>query len=345
MNPVPAFFDPAHAADWGYRPDHQNLLEEAASWRAQHQVRPAASDERRISALLIDVQKDFSFPEGTLYVGGRSGRGAIEDNARLSAFLLRNASAITDITATFDTHHAHQIFFTSFWLDEDGKPPAPHSVVTSADLSAGRLRPNPALAAWVADGDADWLGKQALHYVEELERHGKYQLYLWPPHCILGSDGHALVGLVHEARMFHAYLRGSPATAEIKGEHALTENYSVFAPEVLTRHDHGVLGQRNSALLDRLLRSDAILVAGQAASHCVKSSIDDLLSEIQARDPALARKVYVLTDCMSSVAVPDGEGGFFADFTEHSEAAQARWAEAGMHLVQAEQPMSDWLAL
>ena len=27
--------------------------------------------------MLIDVQKDFCFPEGTLYVAGRSGTGAI----------------------------------------------------------------------------------------------------------------------------------------------------------------------------------------------------------------------------------------------------------------------------
>ena len=61
------------------------------------------------------------------------------------------------------------------------------------------------------------------------------------------------------------------------------------------------------------------------------SSIDDLLREIEARDPAIAQKCYVVTDCMSAVTVPDGAGGFFADFTDNAEQAYQRYADAGMH--------------
>ncbi len=67
--------------------------------------------------------------------------------------------------------------------------------------------------------------------------------------------------------------------------------------------------------MQTLLAADAVVIAGQAASHCVKSTIDDLLDEIVAQDPALANKVYLVTDCMSAVTVPDGKGGFAADFT------------------------------
>jgi nicotinamidase-related amidase len=335
----PAFYDPAHAGEWSYRPDLQAVLEQAVAWRRERGIAPAAADRRRVHALLIDVQKDFCFPEGTLYVGGRSGTGAIDDSRRLAEFLYRNAAVITGITATFDTHHAHQIFFSSFWVDADGRPPAPHRVVTIEDVDSGRLRPNPDLAAWLGRSEAPWLGRQARYYCEALERAGKYQLYLWPPHCILGSDGHALVGVIQEARMFHAFLRSAPDRSEIKGRNALSEFYSVFSTEVFGLHDGG---ERNAALLDALLAEDAIIVAGQAASHCVKSSIEDLLDEIRRRDPALARKVYVLVDCMSSVAVPDGEGGFFADFTPQAEAALARFAEAGMHLVRSTDPIESW---
>jgi nicotinamidase-related amidase len=111
---------------------------------------------------------------------------------------------------------------------------------------------------------------------------------------------------------------------------------------VLTRHDGGTLAEGNRALVDTLLRADALVVAGQAASHCVKSTVEDLLAEIRARDPALARKVYLLVDCMSAVAVPDGKGGFVADFTADAEAALARFAEAGMHLVRSTDPLETW---
>ena len=139
------------------------------------------------------------------------------------------------------------------------------------------------------------------HYCQELQKAGKYQLYLWPPHCLLGSDGHALVGILHEARMFHSLLRGAQSWVEVKGGNPLTENYSVLRPEVLSRHDGAPLAQRNTQFLETLLSADAVIIAGQAASHCVKSSIDDLLDEIAATDPALARKVYIMTDCMSAV--------------------------------------------
>jgi nicotinamidase-related amidase len=65
----------------------------------------------------------------------------------------------------------------------------------------------------------------------------------------------------------------------------------------------------------------------------VKSTIDDLLTEILSVDKNLAKKIYLLRDCMSAVAVPDGKGGFVADFTTQAEAAMQRFADAGMNVV------------
>jgi nicotinamidase-related amidase len=131
---------------------------------------------------------------------------------------------------------------------------------------------------------------------------------------------------------------------EVKGGNPLTENYSVLSPEVLLCHDGRRMAQRNTELVDTLLQADAVIVAGQAASHCVKSSVDDLLADIQARDPGLARKVYVLRDCMSSVAVPDPArpGQFLFDFTPQAEAAQQRWAQAGVHVLTSTTPISEF---
>jgi nicotinamidase-related amidase len=219
--------------------------------------------------------------------------------------------------------------------------------VTAEDLRTGRLVPAPGVEAFVSGGDAGWLAKQVVHYAEALERAGKYTLYLWPEHVLLGGEGHALVGAIEEARLFHAYARTAQAAVEIKGRHPLTENYSVFAPEVTSSWDGGSLAGRNDAFFDRLLAADAIAVAGQASSHCVKSSVDDLLEEILRRDPRLVSKVYVLEDCMSAVAVPDPvrEGAFLADFTPQAEAAKERWREAGLVLVKSTDPLESWPGL
>ncbi len=343
--PLPPFYDPAAAEKWSHRPDAQKLLEAAQGWREKHRVAPAAADGRELHLLLVDVQKDFCFPEGTLYVGGRSGRGAVEDGRRIAEFIYRNLGAITRITATMDTHLAFQIFSPSFWIDREGKALAPHRTVTAAQIRAGEARPNPAVAGWVAGGDEVWLRRQVLFYCEELERVGKYQLYLWPPHCLLGSEGHSLVGAVQEARLFHSYVRGMQSFVEEKGRNPLTENYSVLRPEVLTRCDGRPLAEKNVPFLETLLRADALVVAGQAASHCVKFSVEDLLSEVQARDPGFASRVYLLVDCMSAVAVPDGKGGFLADFTPQAEEALRRFEGAGMHLVRSTDPLSSWPGL
>ena len=317
------------------------LLEAATGWRRQHEISPALQDRPRIGLLLIDVQKDFCFPEGTLFVAGRSGRGAIHDNDRTARFIYRNLRAITRVTCTLDTHTSHQIFSPSFWLQEDGAVPGPNREVEAADILEGRLRPNPALAEWLAGGDYDWLLRQAVYYCEELERKGKYKLYLWPPHCLLGSAGYDLAGVIQEARMFHAYARETPAPIVAKGDTPLTEYYSVLGPEVTTTFDGDVLAERNEAFLSELLEDDAVIIAGQAASHCVKSTIEDLLTGVSED---LARKVYILRDCMSAVAVPDPSrsGSFLYDFTEPAEAALRRFREAGMHVVESTTPLAEW---
>ncbi len=342
MMPLPPWYDAPNAARFHFAPDEGRLSTDAVSWAQQHAIPPAAGDAENLHLLLIDVQKDFCFPEGSLFVAGRDGRGAIEDTRRTAEFIYRNLDRLSHITTTMDTHFSHQIFFPSFWLDADGVPPSAHREVTSDDVAAGRLRPNPAIAKWLCQGNYPWLVAQARDYCAQLERAGKYKLYLWPPHCLIGGAGHALAGLVHEARLTHAFARGSQSWVEVKGGHPLTENYSVLRPEVLLRHDGRPLGQRNTAFLQTLLTADRVIIAGQAASHCVKSTIDDLLDEILAYDRALVRKVYVLTDCMSAVTVPDGRGGFVADFTPAAEAAMQRFADAGMHLVRSTDAIDAW---
>jgi len=342
--PVPEHYDPRRAGEWGYQPDAAELAAAADAWRERLGLRPAGVDRRRVLMLLVDLQRDFCLPEGSLFVGGRGGRGAVEDSDRIARFIYRNLDRLSDVVCTLDTHFPHQIFFPSFWLDADGRHPPPHREVTAAEVASGALRPDPALAPRLAGGDDGWLVREAEHYCWELERAGRYRLYLWPPHCLLGGDGHSLVGVVQEARLFFAHARQARAGIEIKGGHPLTENYSVLSPEVLLAHDGSRLAERNERLTGELLAADALIVAGQAASHCVKSTMEDLLAEIGARDAGLAGRVYLLADCMSAVAVPDpgSPGGFAFDFTPQAEAALERFAAAGVHVVRSTEPMAGW---
>ncbi|MEM6732083.1 MAG: nicotinamidase, partial [Myxococcota bacterium] len=156
MLPLPPHYDPATTRDWGHTPDHRAVLQQAIEWQLEHRIKPSAQDSHRIHVVLIDVQRDFCFPEGTLFVAGRSGTGALEDNRRTTEFIYRHMDEISDITVTLDTHHAFQIFTPSFWVDRYGAHPPEHTVVTTDDILGQKLKPNPAMAQWLAGGDAEW---------------------------------------------------------------------------------------------------------------------------------------------------------------------------------------------
>lgn len=334
--PIPEFFQPSRAGEV-WRVPYQARAGQAKSWAQQHGISPALQDTQRICLLLIDVQNTFCIPGFELFVGGRSGMGAVEDNGRLCEFIYRNLGGITQIAPTMDTHTVMQVFHAEFWVDEAGDNPDPMTMIHHDDVAQGRWRVNPAVTAYVSGGSYEDLQAYALHYTQQLDEHGKFPLTVWPYHSILGGIGHALVSSVEEACFFHNLVRNSQTRFEVKGSNPLTENYSVLSPEVLKDSNGQSIAKKNTTLVNKLLEFDRIVVAGQAKSHCVAWTVQDLLSEIQDRDPALARKVYLLEDCTSPVVVPN-----MVDFTDQANEAFQRFAEAGMHLVQSTVPMADW---
>jgi nicotinamidase-related amidase len=326
--PIPVFFDAARVGEV-WRVPYGDRATQALDWAAQHRLQPAANDNTRVCLLIIDAQNTFCIPEFELFVGGRSGIGAVEDNVRLCEFIYRNLGVITTIAPTLDTHTATQIFHPVFWVDEAGKNPPPMTMIAFDEVKGGKWRVNPEIASSLANGDYETLQAFALHYTQRLSDNGKYPLTVWPYHSMLGGIGHALVSAVEEACFFHNIARSSQTLFEIKGGNPLTENYSVLRPEVLDGADGSAIAQKNTRFMQTLLGFDAVIIAGQAKSHCVAWTIDDLLTEIQAQDPMLAKKVYLLEDCTSPVVVPG-----VVDFTDQAEVTFQRFADAGMQLIQ-----------
>ncbi|MBW4690411.1 MAG: isochorismatase [Lyngbya sp. HA4199-MV5] len=326
--PIPTFFDAARVGKV-WRVPYGDRATQAIEWAAHHQLQPAAKDQTRVCLLIIDAQNTFCIPDFELFVGGRSGMGAVTDNVRLCEFIYRNLGVLTAIVPTMDTHTATQIFHPIFWVDEAGKNPPPMTMIAFDEVKDGTWKVNPAIAHSLAHSDVAKLQAFALHYTKRLSDNGKYPLTVWPYHSMLGGIGHALVSAVEEACFFHTIARSSQTHFELKGSNPLTENYSVLRPEVMDGADGDAIAQKNASLIQTLLDFDAVIIAGQAKSHCVAWTIDDLLTEIQATDPALAKKVYLLEDCTSPVVVPG-----IVDFTDQANATCQRFADAGMHLIQ-----------
>ena len=326
MLPVPPHFDPERVGEV-WRVPYEERASNAMAWARAHGLRPAADDSRRIALLLVDVQNTFCLPDFELFVPV-----AVDDSRRICEFVYRNLDEITQIVPTLDTHQAMQIFHALWLVDDADRHPAPYTLVSSEDVERGIWRFNPdAGRALGIDPEAGQ--RHLLEYTRRLVRGGKYALTVWPYHAMLGGIGHALVSAVEEAVFFHTVARQSQARFEAKGRVPWTEHYSALGPEVTSGPAGENVERRNEELVTHLLSFDAVVIAGEAKSHCVAWTIDDLLEE-----PELAEKTYLLEDCTSPVVVPGA-----VDYTDEANEAFERFAAAGMHVVHSTQPLEDWL--
>jgi len=231
--------------------------------------------------LIIDPQNDFCDIAGAaLPVPGARG-----DMDRLAELVELSGRAFDAIHVTLDSHQPLDIAHPGWWCDADGLAPAPFTVISEADVREGLWRARDASRQSVS-----------LAYVEQLALRGRYQLVVWPEHCLIGSWGHAVYAPLHEA--LSAWSRGSlrPVNYVMKGMNPGTEHYSAIRAEVPDDADAATLG--NAPLIARLKEADVVYVAGEALSHCVASTVRDL---IDAFGPAHCHKLVLLTECMSPV--------------------------------------------
>lgn len=275
---LPRFYDPRKIGTL-YEPDLWAVARDAEAAG----LSAATHDQDPYALLLVDFQIDFCHASGSLSVPG-----ALGDLRRTIEFIYQNGARLKTLVASLDSHMAFQIFYPTWWIDEHGQHPAPHTIIDTDSIRRGRFRPLREVA---------W----SLAYVEELEQKAKKALYIWPFHTMIGSLGQALDPALFEAMHWHAVARRSQPIFLQKGMIPTTEHYSPFEPEVkVPTHPHGSL---NTTML-RLLETHArIYVAGEAKSHCVLEACASMMRHFAGR-PEIASRIHFLGDCTSSVVVP-----------------------------------------
>jgi nicotinamidase-related amidase len=232
---------------------------------------------------------------------------------RLAQWLSHNLQAVQSITVTLDSHASVGIERTTFWLQANGTPVEPFTVITAADVQAGRYVPRE--RAGVPFNGIDAVNgqtprhAQAVAYLHALEAGGQRTLVVWPVHCVLGTWGHNIhSGLAYAIAQWELH-SGRICHKVIKGLNPLTEQYSAFRAEVPRSDDAHT--RLNRALLDRLASgTNTLLVAGEALSHCVAASVQDMLVHLPA---ARVAQMVLLTDCMSPVTGFEAAGQAFLD--------------------------------
>lgn len=278
----PSFYQPQLVGQI-YKPNIEDAVRDGrkAGWK------PATSDGRngkKIALLVVDAQIDFVHSDGCLPVPG-----AIDDMKRVIELIYHEGHRISTIVPTVDTHYPFMIFFPTWWSDSSGQPPAPYTVISGADISAGK---------WRAVIDPAW----SHAYVEKLEKAGKHSLMIWPFHCMDGTIGITLVPPLAEAIAFHAAARSSQPVIVHKGHIPQTEFYSPLRPEVDVPNVAG--GTINTPILSILANHDEIWVVGEAKSHCVLMAMETLVDYFEKTQKDVLKRIKFLMDCTSSVAHP-----------------------------------------
>lgn len=225
--------------------------------------------------LIIDAQSDFCDPNGALFVPG-----AVEDAERLVRFI--QSQSLDHICLTIDTHPVHDISHPSFWKDAQGNPPAPFTSISAQEVKAG---------VWQPQFEAE----KARTYLEKLEAQGEFPHLIWPHHCLDGSWGHSVFPPILHAVIEWSKQSGKDYQTATKGTYPLTEHFGIFQAQIPDQTRPETL--RNQALLEQLNAFDRVFLAGQAKSHCVATSLKQMMDFM----PELAQKVVVLEDTMSDV--------------------------------------------
>lgn len=285
-----------------------------------------------ITLLLIDIQNDFHPPHGSLAVPG-----ADIDVERTVSFIKQHVKYINRIIVTMDTHPKLHIAHSLFWYNPiTNEYPKPFTIITTNDIIEKKWLPRSNMYIPRNDYDPNILDtddtkksiifqkknnkeddnneedtieiniiEYCIEYTKRLEKSGKFQLCIWPEHCLMGSIGHNIVSILQETLYEWTTITGRNVEYIVKGQNMLTEMYSVISAEIPITLSTCL----NQSLLQSLYNSNKLVIAGQALSHCVNYTIRDIVTnsnnntdDDESNTHSLRNEqIYLLTDCCSSV--------------------------------------------
>jgi len=243
-----------------------------------------------IQLLVIDPQKDFCDPSGSLFV-----QGADQDMSRLAAMVNRLRTKIDGIHVTLDSHLEVDVAHPIFWTNSKGEHPTPFTIISKDDVVNG---------TWTTTIPA--VRQRAVDYVTQLEDNARYPLCVWPPHCIIGSNGYAITDSLADALKEWSLARLRNVNYVTKGSNPFTEHYSAVQADVPDPSDASTM--LNSPLLEMLAKADVILISGEALSHCVANTIRDVANNFGDEN---IKKFVLLKDTSSNVTGFDNLGDDF----------------------------------
>jgi nicotinamidase-related amidase len=251
--------------------------------------------QMKAGLLVIDPQFDFCHPNGKLSVSG-----AHSDMGRLADWILQKSDTIDSIAVTLDSHQPNDVSHPKFWMDAEGRSPEPFTQITYDEVISGKWIPkfNPEIVKV---------------YIKLLEKQGEYPHFIWPEHCITGSAGASIYDTLLRAIIEWSYRKKTWYQTFTKGEMPLVEHFGALRSQIsmadISKEGHfnnlewssismnWALKLTGKDVIEWISAHDVIYIAGEAKSHCVASTIKQVM-EIM---PEQISKFVILEDCMSDV--------------------------------------------
>lgn len=266
----------------------------------QESVKTANQDGQKNLLIGIDFQNDFVLPDASLVAEGEpygslSVPGSKGDIERFTRFIYNNFEKITRIMLSVDTHYPHQIFHRTMWRDADGNPVAPYTLIDPDAIASGKYR--------FVGGNP----RTAEDCIKTLAAAGKGGVFIWPDHCIIGTTGWQLETQLMQMAHFHSAARNVKPIIGFKGTDTYSEMYGILEPEynpnrIVTKQILDAIASFDPSSGDmQEVKWDKIIIGGEAGSHCLLESTNQILKRFKGH-PEIIQRVYVLEDCTSPVA-------------------------------------------
>uniref|UniRef100_A0A6C0KY61 Isochorismatase-like domain-containing protein n=1 Tax=viral metagenome TaxID=1070528 RepID=A0A6C0KY61_9ZZZZ len=193
-------------------------------------------NENGYVVLDIDSQIDFH-AGGSLGVLGQpdevpgTGEGAISDSQKIAKLILENPPDI--FWASLDTHTPTHIAHSKFWL-----PEPPENTIIKFDNEfdgcyyldgTNKIYLEPKSVKNIPD---EVFKKWVFYYTKTLKEGGKFELFIWPFHCLENDKNRQVHKTLGNALKILKENRKTDVVYVVKGQNEATEMYSIFQAEI-----------------------------------------------------------------------------------------------------------------
>ncbi|MFZ2619963.1 MAG: hypothetical protein WAX89_03730 [Alphaproteobacteria bacterium] len=258
-------------------------------------------------------------PDGTEFLSALPVPGALDDTSRTVKLIRKLGKKIKSIILTFDTHWRH-IAHPSFWVGRNGKPPKGMSVYITAEM--------------VRSGE--WLPVDAERRVPSLGSRKVIEIVLayldltggvqiWNEHCMAQTWGHNMHPELAQAVAEWEDETGNRHEPVHKGFFEYAEHFGGFKAMGAELYPTVNSTQANTRVLEKFKnRKRKKLLVGQARTHCVKSTAEQVFEFVP---PEMLKDFIVVDDCMSNIPAL---GAGHLDFPARADEFFAAYAKKGL---------------